>query len=76
MIECNRTLLSYLGYTKDEVLGKGIIEMYHPDSLEKVKENFQSFKNTGKLIHSEFEVLKKNGETIDVTIKLTPVYDE
>jgi PAS domain S-box-containing protein len=76
IIECNRTLLTCLGYAKNEILGKNIIELYHPDYLEKVKENFQSFKNTGRLIHSEFQVLKKDGETIEVTIKLTPVCDE
>ena len=76
IIECNRTILANLGYTKNEILGKNIIDMYHPDSKERVKENFRSFQVTGKLIYSEFRVVKKSGETIDVSLKLTPVYDE
>jgi PAS domain S-box-containing protein len=76
IIECNDTLTTNLGYSKDEVIGKNIIEMYHPDDEERVKENFKSFKHKGKLIHSEFSALKKNKEIIEVTVKLTPVYDE
>jgi len=76
IIGCNRTLLVNLGYSKDEVLKKHITEVYHPDDIERVKENFRSFSETGKLIHSEFKVLRKNGETIDVTIRLTPIRDE
>ena len=76
IIECNGTLLSVLGYTKNEFLGKNIIDMYHPDSRDRAKENLSSFQATGDLIYSEFEVIKKDGEVIDVTLKLTPVYDD
>lgn len=76
IIECNRTLLTILGYKKYEILGKNIIDMYHPGSRDRAKENLLSFQATGDLIYSEFEVIKKNGEVIDVTLKLTPVYDE
>ena len=76
VIECNKTLLNRLGYTKEEILSKHITEMYHSDDYDLVSQNYQSFKNTGKLIYSEFRALKKNGETIDVTLKLTPIYDD
>jgi PAS domain S-box-containing protein len=76
IIECNRTLQKILGYSKKEILEKNITEMYHQDDVERVRQNFRSFTNTGKLIYSEFRALKKNGDTIDVTLKLTPVRDE
>ena len=45
IIECNDTLVTNLGYTKKEVIGMNIVEMYHPDDMERVKENFNSFKH-------------------------------
>jgi len=75
IVECNHTFLRTLGYSKEEALGKTITVLYHPDDVARVQENFQSFTNTGKLVHSEFRALKKNGGTIYVTLKLTPVQD-
>lgn len=76
IVECNRTLLTNLGYTKEEVLQKHITEMYHPDESSRVIENYLSFKTVGKLLYSEFKALKKDGSTIDITLKNTPVCDE
>lgn len=76
VIECNSTLLTSLGYSKEEVLSKHVTELYHSDDFDRVSQNYLSFKNTGTLIHSEFKALKKNGEIIEVTLKLTPIYDD
>ena len=75
IVECNQTLLDRLGFTKEEVLSKTVIEMYHPDEIEKAKENLASFSKTGKLVHPDLFVLKKNGETIEVSLKFAPVKD-
>ena len=37
IIECNRTLLTILGYKKYEILGKNIIGMYHPGSRDRAR---------------------------------------
>jgi len=76
IIECNQTLLDTLGYTKEEVLEKTVVEMYHPDEHEKVKENLANFSKTGKLVHTELLVMKKDGDTIEVSLKFSPVKDE
>ena len=76
IIACNRTMQLGLGYNKEEFLGKKVIEIYSPECHEKVKENLESFRLTGVLIHSDLVVLKKNGDTIDVSLKLTPIRDE
>ena len=41
IIECNQTLVNNLGYTKKEIIGRPIFEMYHPDSLDGAKKEFQ-----------------------------------
>ncbi len=76
VIECNQTLLDSLGYTKEEVLEKTVVDMYHPDELQKVQDNLTTFSKTGKLVHTELLVLRKNGETIEISLKYSPVKDE
>lgn len=76
VIECNQTLLDRLGYSKEEVLSKTIFEMYHPDDIEKVRENIRTFSQTGKLVHTELRALKKNGELIEISLNYVPVIGE
>ena len=76
ILECNQTLLDNLGYDKPEVLSKHVFDMYHPDELEKVRENLQSFSRDGKLKHTEFRVLKSDGSTLEVSLKFSAVADE
>ena len=75
IIECNETLLNTLGFTKNEILSKTVIEMYHTDDLYKVKENLSTFSRTGKLVHTEFRTVKKNGKIVEVSLKYSPVTD-
>ncbi len=76
IVECNQTLLDILGFSKAEVLSKTVTEMYHPDCLQKVTENLQSFSESGELSHPELSVLRKSGDTIEVSINYTAVRDE
>jgi len=76
IIECNRTLLDKLGYSKQEVLSKTIFEMYHPDEIEKVRENVRTFTETGKVIHTDLRALKKNGETVEISLNYVPVFSD
>lgn len=76
VVECNQTLLNILGFTKAEVLAKTVTEMYHPDCHPMVRENLQSFSESGTLTHPELLVLKKGGGTIEVSINYTAVKDE
>jgi adenylate cyclase len=76
IIECNQTLLDKLGFSKTEVLAKTVTQMYHPECFLKVKENLKSFSESGKLTHPELLVLKKGGDTIEVSINYTAVRDK
>ena len=75
IIECNQTLLSRLGYSKEEVLSKTIFDIYHPDDREKVKENVRVFSSTGKVIYTELRAVTKTGEMIEIDLNYVPVRD-
>lgn len=72
----NQTTARKLGYTKDEIIGKHIFELYHPDCLEDVKQAFQSFVETGEVENAELQLMRKDGSKLDVNLNVTSVRDE
>ena len=59
--ECDQTLATALGYTKEEIVGRPIFDMYHPDCMEDVNKVFQSFVETGEAHGAELELKRKDG---------------
>lgn len=76
IIECNQTLLDTLGYSRNEILGCTLFDLYAPSEKEKVIDNLESIKANRKPSNEEFVVRKKNGALLDVTLKLSFVKDE
>lgn len=76
IIRCNQTLASNIGYNKDEIVGKPIFDMYHPDCMEDVKKAFRSFVETGEVKDAELQLKRKDGSRIDVSLNVTSVRDE
>lgn len=60
-LEVNQAWLDTLGYGRAEVTGKWFGDFVAPEYREAFRERFPRFKAAGK-IHSEFEMLRKNGE--------------
>jgi PAS domain S-box-containing protein len=76
ILQCNKTLATATGYGEDEIIGKLIFEMYHPDSLEVAKKVFESFKITGEVRDAELQLRRKDGSKIDVTLNVSAVRDK
>ena len=76
VMKCNRTLLRRLGYEEYEVVGRPLLPLYHPDCHHLVKENLQSFVETGRVEHREFVVVAKDGGTVEVSLDFAPVRDD
>lgn len=62
-LEVNETWLDLLGYSKEEVIGKWFGDFLAPKYVEPFRKRFPMFKELGK-IHSEFEMVKKDGTII------------
>lgn len=76
IVKCNHTLANKLGYTKEEIIGQEIFNIYHPSILSQVRALFQQFKDTG-IISNEYLILqKKDGGKIDVSLNVTSIYNE
>jgi len=76
ILNCNQTLARATGYTKDELIGKPVFDMYHPDCVDEVKKAFNEFVVTGELKNREFQIIKKDGTKIDVSLNVSSVRGE
>ena len=76
IVECNLTTCSTLGYSKKELIGSQITQIYHRDYLLKAKDAFEKFKRYGNLLSERLVVITKNNETIDVVLSAIAVRDD
>ncbi len=76
IMDCNQTLVDALGYSKEEVLGRPIFDMYQSDSNEDAKKAFKSFVETGEVRDFELQLERKDGNKIDVSLNASAVCDE
>ncbi len=76
VIDCNQTTARVLGYTKEELLGREIFDLYHPSSLEDAKRVFRVFVEMGELRDVELQLQRKDGTKIDVNLNASAVRDE
>jgi len=67
-IHINPAWLAILGYEPEEVIGQWFGDFLAPDYRDAFRERFPIFKAAGQ-IHSEFEMLHKNGSSIFVAFE-------
>ncbi len=73
----NDTELNWLGYTRDEVVGKKkIFEFFTPASIAIFHENFPNFMKQGRIDGLEFELIHKDGSILPVLLSGTAIYDQ
>lgn len=71
IVECNDALLRNLGYSREEVIGIEIFELYHADSLEAAHDVFRHFLKTSQVREAELQLARKDGEKIDVLLDVS-----
>jgi PAS domain S-box-containing protein len=77
IVQINDTELAWLGYTRDEVLGRlQFSELLTADSRDVFRENFPTFKERGWVRDLEYELVRKDGAVMPVLLSATVVTDE
>lgn len=77
IIQCNQTLVNILGFTKEEIIGHSILNLYTPESAKYVKEIIiPIFIDKGIVSNENLKIKKKNGDIIDVSLNMTAARDE
>lgn len=76
IIRINDTELKWLGYTREEVVGKmRIFDLYTPESRTRFIQNFPRFMETGYVQDLRFELIRKDGTAFHVLLSATAVKD-
>ncbi len=68
ILTVNDKWLSYLGYKKKEVVGRCFGDFLPVSQQKKFFDNFERFKQTGKAEHIEFQLQKKDGNLIELSL--------
>jgi len=77
IVQINDTELRWLGYTREEVVGKfRITDVYTPESRELFRKEFSAFIVRGWVNDLEFDMVRKDGSTIRILLNGTAIYDE
>ena len=75
-IQINETELAWLGYTRDEIIGKCTLgDLITPAGLQLMRDNFVLLKERGWTKNLEFEMVRKDGSTFMVLLSATAVTD-
>lgn len=75
IININQTELSWLGRTRDEVIGHPFLEFLSVSSKEIFLRNFPKFLAQGSIQNLEFELLVKDGRTLPILLNATAIRD-
>ncbi len=75
-VRINDTELAWLGYSRDEVIGKiKFIDVVAPECVQSVLENFPKLVRGGKTTDLEYTMVRKDGSTFPVAVNAVPLLD-
>ncbi|OGS38998.1 MAG: hypothetical protein A2551_04655 [Elusimicrobia bacterium RIFOXYD2_FULL_34_30] len=75
IVFANRKECEILGYSREELNGKNVKEVYAPETRDYVKQGFEKLKREGILFIENGKMIKKNEEILDVIINSSAIYD-
>ena len=76
IVQCNRTFAEALGYSREEVLGRPVFDIYDPGCLAEAHRTFEQFRTTGVVRNAELQMRRKDGSKIDVILNVSALRDE
>ncbi|MFK8028597.1 MAG: ATP-binding protein, partial [Gammaproteobacteria bacterium] len=75
IIKCNNRLALKTGYSKAELVGMKVFNLYHPDSHADAQETFDAFVKTGFVASRQLTLMSKEGKRIPVLLNVDAVRD-
>jgi len=76
-VEINDTELKWLGYSRDEVVGKlKFADLLTDEGRERFRENFERFKEQGSTRDLEYELIRKGGTRMSALMSASLIRDQ
>lgn len=76
ILRCNQTLMKELGYSYPEIIGRSVLDLYHPDFRPQAKTVFQTIVDTGEVKDIHLVAQRKDGTTLDVSVNAQGFRDQ
>jgi PAS domain S-box-containing protein len=76
VVMMNQTELNWLGYTREEMIGRRILELFTMASQDTFKKTWPAFKQQGFLRDLELEMIRKDGSVLPILVNATAIYNE
>jgi PAS domain S-box-containing protein len=73
IVQCNQTVARTLGYTKEELIGRSVFDLYHPDSLAEAQKVFRAFVERGEVQDMDLQLRSRDGTKLDVSLNVSAV---
>ncbi len=75
-ISINSTMLRWIGYTKEDVIGKmTMLDIITQEGVQSFQRELQTLKEQGFINNVEFNILRKDGSTFPIIINSTAEFD-
>ena len=71
VLDCNRALATASGYAKHEIIGRPVLDLYHPDQLEQAKQATRAFIDKRGVHDVEILLKHRDGHSIDVSVSVS-----
>ncbi len=75
VISWNKGAENMFGYSRDEILGKSVSKIVPPDQMDDYNQIMVKIREGKSIKHHDTVRMKKNGEIIDVSLHISPMYD-
>ncbi len=76
-IGINNTLLKWLGYSAEEIIGKKkVYELISPESLPTIQKSFPVFKEKGFVHNLEFDFVRKDGSSFPCILSSSAIFND
>ena len=74
--QCNQTLERIIGRSHQDILGRSLSDLYHPDSAKAAEAAFQALRAKGQVRDAAVQLKLADGTALDVSLNASVVQDE
>ncbi len=76
IIDANPAELERLGYTRDELMGRPLLEIIHPDERETTRSNMKEAFEGEAIQMYETALVTRDGTMVEVEVSVSPQYED